>query len=80
MRDDFDRGVRDNAQLASLREKIDDARIQLITSEAVQAGAADVAAYALDYSYYNKRINFSYPLDNFSPYGAGSYVRGIYRY
>ena len=60
MREAFGLSVRNNAELAALRGKIDDARVALITAEAFRNGAVDAANSALDYAYYkNRRSNNS---------------------
>lgn len=80
LRDRFDHTVRDSQDLAGIRERIEDARIQLVAAQAFQNGANVVAAEALDYSYYKNRFVYNvqpyYPSD----YGYGYGWRGGYRY
>ena len=61
LRDGFDQSFRSNAELASLRARIEDARIAFITAESFRDGAVDAANTALDYTYYKNR------------YGSNSY-------
>jgi hypothetical protein len=56
----LDRAVRMSPELAALREKIEDARIALITAESFRDGAVEAAREALDYAYYKNRYNGSY--------------------
>ena len=52
--------MRNSEELASLRGRIEDARVNLITSEAFRDGAVEAANVMLDYSYYKNRHNGSY--------------------
>jgi len=81
LRDRFDRTVRDSQDLATIRDRIEEARVQLIASEAFQNGANIVATEALDYAYYKNRFVYSFP--DYVPYGYGYGYggwRGGYRY
>lgn len=69
LREKFDRAVRGSEELASLRNRIDDARVNLITSEAFRDGAVEAANVQLDYSYYKNRHN-----GNYASYEYGYYT------
>lgn len=60
LREKFDRTVRNSEELASLRGRIEDARISLITAEAFRDGAVEAANTALDYTYYKNRFSGNY--------------------
>ena len=60
LREKFDHTMRNSEELASLRGRIEDARVNLITSEAFRDGAVEAANVMLDYSYYKNRHNGSY--------------------
>lgn len=80
LRDDFDHTVRASQDLAGIRERIEDARIQLVAAQAFQNGANVVAGEALDYAYYKNR--FVYNVQPYVPYdfGYGYGGRGGFRY
>lgn len=61
LRNDFDLKLRNDQELASLRGKIEDARIAFITAETYRNGAVEAANQALDYAYYKNRYNGYYP-------------------
>lgn len=80
LRDRFDHTVRDSQELAGIRERIEDARVQLVAAQAFQNGANVVAGEALDYAYYKNR--FVYNVQPYLPYdySYGYGLRGGYRY
>jgi hypothetical protein len=55
LRADHDDSLRDNPQILAARELLEDARIDVVTSQAYQNGAAIVGQAALDYAYYLHR-------------------------
>jgi hypothetical protein len=70
LRDDFDHKLRNDQELASLRSKIEDARIASATAESYRNGAVGAANQALDYAYYKNRFSNSYAGYGY-PYGYG---------
>ena len=55
LREGFDRTLRGSPELASIRSRIEDARVAFITAEAFRDGAVEAANEALDYAYYKNR-------------------------
>jgi hypothetical protein len=74
LRDSFDRQIRSNQELATLRGKIEDARIASITAATYRDGAVEAANEALDYAYWKNRYNYN---NYFNGWGwdSGGYVR-----
>jgi hypothetical protein len=67
----LDRSIRTSQELAALREKIEDARIALITAEAFRDGAVEAAREALDYAYYKNRTSGGYGVNFEYGYSTG---------
>jgi hypothetical protein len=70
LRDQFDRQLRDNPDLKRVREDLEDARIARVTAETYLLGADLAAEFALDYSYYLHRWDYS-RYGHYYDYGYG---------
>jgi hypothetical protein len=79
LRDHFDLTVRGSQDLASIRDRIEDARVQLIAAQAFQNGANVVAGEALDYAYYKNRFVYNVQPYDYGYWGYAGW-RGGYRY
>jgi hypothetical protein len=76
LRDGFDRQLRGNQELATLRGKIADARIASITAETYRNGTVEAANEALDYAYWKNRYNYNNYYNGLGwDYGYGGYMR-----
>ena len=69
MRADFDDSLRDNRDIISAHQNLEDARIALITAQAYLSGSSAASAAALDYAYYSHRADVG--RDPYGLYGSG---------